>query len=245
MKDKKDKKDKKIHFTFDKKTKNTLSLACNALFVILGVYCLIIFLVNGGQGNMDVDGKESLRYFTVESNILCALSCLVVLIYNIRGIGIPKWVLKFKFVGCVSVGVTMVVALGFLGPTIGFDLMLEGVNLLLHLIMPLLAILSFIILEGEIQYKNRFGVRSKNRPISFSESTLGMIPTFIYGVVYYYFVFIAGRWEDFYGFNSGIMAGKWYIMYAAIILLSFLLGVMIRGFHILCNKEYKIRGYTL
>lgn len=245
MKDRKDKKEKRIHFVFDKKTKNVLSLVCNALFVILAVYCFIIIIVKGGQGNMEVEGKEGLRYFTIESNLLCALSCLIVLIYNIRGIGIPKWALKLKYVGCVSVGVTMVVALAFLGPMVGFDQILGGINLFLHLIMPLLAIFSFILFEGEIQYKNRFGERSKNRPISLKESLLGIIPTLIYGLLYYYLVLIAGKWEDFYSFNSGMLEGKWYLVYIAIVLLALLLGVIIRGFHILCNKEYKIRGYTL
>lgn len=241
---KKEKK-KKIEFKLNKDTKNFLSLICNAACIILGLFCLIVFFIQGGVGNMQVERSECFKYFTVESNTLCMISCAVVLVYNLIGNGIPKWALKLKFVGCTAVGVTMIVVLAFLGPIAGYHQLFEGINVILHLILPLIAILSFIIFEGEIQRKNRFGARSKNRPISFNESFLGMIPTLAYGVMYYYFVFITERWDDLYNFNSGVMEGKWYLIYIAIIVGTFVIETVIRALHILCNKEYMIRGYTL
>ena len=112
-------------------------------------------------------------------------------------------VLLLKYLGTVSVTVTLLTVLFFLGPTQGFKIMLSGSNLYLHLIGPVLAILSYAFLE--------------KKPITIGTAMIGLLPMIVYGVVYLYKVIIAAedkRWEDFYGFNKG---GKWPVMFAAMI----------------------------
>ena len=90
----------------------------------------------------------------------------------------------------------------FLGPTQGgYGPLLSGDNLYMHLIGPLLAIVSFCFLE--------------KRELTFPLALLGMIPVLLYGTVYLYKVVYAPqerRWEDFYGFNRD---GRWPIAFSA------------------------------
>ena len=93
--------------------------------------------------------------------------------------------------------VTMLTVLVFLGPTIGYKIVLTGRELWMHLINPLIAIITFTLLE--------------RRSLPFVYSLFGMLPVMLYGIMYLYKVLLAKeekRWDDFYGYNKG---GKWYI----------------------------------
>ncbi len=139
-------------------------------------------------------GAKAFRYFTVLSNVLCAVSALVMAIGQVSGNVSPS-VVMFKYLGTVSVTVTLLTVLFFLGPTIGYKVLLSGRDLYLHLIGPLLAIISFCFLE--------------KRGMSLGTALLGLLPVVLYGSVYLYKVVLSPedkRWEDFYGFNKG---GKW------------------------------------
>ena len=84
--------------------------------------------------------------------------------------------------------------------TQGYGELLRGRNLYMHLLGPVLAILSFCLWE--------------KRPMSFAMALTGMIPVILYGALYLYKVIYAPeeeRWEDFYGFNRG---GKWPVAFA-------------------------------
>ena len=73
--------------------------------------------------------------------------------------------------------------------------MLSREDFFLHLLTPLMAIVSFVFLE--------------KRGMRFGTSMLGMLPVLLYGVLYLQKVIRAPegkRWEDFYGFNKD---GKW------------------------------------
>ena len=89
-----------------------ISLLLNLFVVISVTWCSAIFFRKGGKGNMQVDGIRSLMFFTVDSNLLCALGCLGVAVWD--GIALarggksllPLWLDLFKFAGTVAVGVT-------------------------------------------------------------------------------------------------------------------------------------------
>ena len=166
----------------------------------LGIFLVTFFLI---LRFFRKDGKWSpgyargaFRYFTVQSNALCALSALAVLLFPA---GRGSWMLKY--VGTAAVTVTLLTVFLFLGPTMGYRNLLKGGDLFMHLLTPLAAIVSFGFLE-------RRGMR-------FPQTLAGMLPVVLYGLWYLYKTVYAPedrRWEDFYGFNRG---GKWPVAFAA------------------------------
>ena len=147
-------------------------------------------------------GLKAFRYFTVLSNAFCAISALVLLISEMIGSVSPA-ALLLKYLGIVSVTVTFLTVMLFLGPTQGFKKMLGGQDIYMHLIGPLLAIISFCFLE--------------KREMTLGTAMIGVIPVLTYGLVYLYKVIYAPedkRWDDFYGFNRG---GRWPVSFAAMI----------------------------
>ena len=139
-------------------------------------------------------GLKAFRYFTVISNVFCALAALVMAVAQIAN-RVTMPVVLLKYMGTVSVSVTLLTVLLFLGPTQGYGEMLRGRNLYMHLVGPLLAIVSYCLWE--------------KRPMSFGMALTGLIPVLVYGLVYLNQVILAPearRWDDFYGFNRG---GHW------------------------------------
>ena len=120
--------------------------------------------------------------------------------------------LLLKYLGTSAVTVTLMTVFLFLGPSQGGDKsLLSGENLYMHLIGPVLAIVSYCFLE--------------KRALSFATALTGLIPVAAYGAVYLYKVILAPeaqRWEDFYGFNRG---GKWPVSMAAMFAGAFLVSV--------------------
>lgn len=185
--------------------RSLLSVSCNVLIIILVTVSILGFFTVGGQGNMTVAGTRCFIYFTIDSNILAAVMCLLMVPCNIRtlkdGGELPRWVLVCKFIGTSAVTLTLLVVLLYLGPTMGYRAMFAGKNLYLHLICPLLAIVSYVFFEH-----NGGGKKRSSLP--------GVIPTFIYANVYLVMVIVVGKenggWADFYGFNLG---GMWPLFY--------------------------------
>ena len=179
----------------------TTSMIINA--VIFLTTAILLPLRFRKDGCWDIQqGLKSFKYFTVLSNALCALSALVLLISEVGGSASPA-ALMFKYLGTVSVTVTFLTVMLFLGPTLGYTKMLDGQDIYMHLIGPLLAIISFCLL--------------KKGNMSLGTAMLGVLPVLIYGLVYLYKVIYAPadkRWDDFYGFNRG---GRWPVAFAAMI----------------------------
>ena len=164
------------------------SVVLNAFLVIVNLVCIPIGLKKLGLLGL-------FRYFTVLSNVLCALCAAVVLIAWTTG-ALPLWVILLKFVGTVAVSVTLLTVFLYLAPVSGeWKKLLSGPDLFWHLICPLIAIVSLCVFE-----RTDFG---------FPWVFLGLVPTVLYGVFYLYRVVILPedrRMEDFYGFNKN---GKW------------------------------------
>ena len=102
----------------------------------------------------------------------------------------------------------------FLAPSVGKDwygVLLKGVNnLFMHLVTPLLAIVSFCLLE--------------KRGMTFAESLWGLLPVIVYGQHNIYRILRAPegkKWDDFYGFNK---QGKWPLAF----------GMMLAGTFVVC-----------
>ncbi len=135
-------------------------------------------------------GAAAFRFFTVLSNVFCAAAALMMCFASSR-----PWVWTLKYMGTAAVTVTMLTVFVFLGPNMGYKKLLTGRELFMHLLTPLLAILSFFCFE--------------KRAMTFETALTGILPLLLYSLLYLYKVLLAPeerRWEDFYGFNKG---GKW------------------------------------
>ena len=154
-----------------------------------------------------------MRYFTTLSNLFCASASLAVAAARLCG-KVPYAVLVLKYISTVSVGVTLMTVMLFLGPAVyGFRPLLIGPDLWLHLICPVLAILSLLLWDRP---EAPFGI-----------VWLGVLPVLLYGAVYIFRVMLAPegkRWEDFYGFCS---SGRWYISFPAMVFGAFLISIVL------------------
>ena len=149
-------------------------------------------------------GIDSLRFFTLISNLFCAFAALAMAIAFGKGT-IPYWVWLCKFIGTAAVTVTLFTVLAFIGPMMGYESQLFGNGLILHLVAPLLSIASFC-------FSERF------YPLTVERSMLGVLPVFLYGLFYMYKVIFCKtekRWEDFYCYNKH---GLWPLSFAAMML---------------------------
>jgi hypothetical protein len=180
----------------------------NGFIFLLTMWALAQCFIVDGKWNWQ-NGRMALRFFTVLSNLFCALACLLVAVTLPE---LPRWVWLMKYVAVCAVTVTFLTVMFFLGPAIGYKVLLTGRDFYLHLAGPLLALFSFCCLE-------RFF------PLPVSVSMLGIIPVFLYGFLYLCKVVIRKQWEDFYGYNKN---GKWPISMAAMFAGSFVVSLLVR-----------------
>ena len=200
----------------NEKKRNIAALILNILTVLLVLVSVLWFFLPGGSGagNMEDSGARCFRFFTIDSNIIAALASALMIPYNIKGKA-PGWALTLKMVGTSAIALTMTVVIFFLGPTQGYRKMYSGVCLPLHLICPLLCIISFCFLEKGVTF-------TKKRLL------LGVLPSLIYGIIYLSCVVIFRVWPDFYGFNMG---GKWYISIVAASAAAYLIALLLGKLH--------------
>ena len=185
------------------------SVIFNLLIVLCTVVTLWIDIKKAGAAYL-------LRFFTVLSNLLCALSALPVALFRLAG-DVPNGVLIFKHVGTAAVTVTLLVTVFYLWPILkDFKGLFTGTNLFLHVLCPLFAILSLL---------------AWDRPAGgFEIVLLGVLPVLLYGCYYMYRVLLAPegkRWDDFYHFTGGGKYG-WLISFGAVAFLAFLISLLLR-----------------
>ena len=172
---------------------NLLSLVANLLIVSLTILSLVVLFCKRFNQKLEIKGVTSLIFFTIQSNILVAISSVVMIVYNIINLAnnsndYSRFALVFKYVSTIAVMVTFMTVMLFLGPTQGYIKMLKGINLPLHLITPLLAIISFVFFE--------------RNGLFFYETLFALIPVILYEIVYTIMVLFAKKWKDFYGFTT-------------------------------------------
>ena len=191
-----------------------ISIIINLAIFISTLVIIIFYFRKDGQWNRE-RGLSAFRYFTCLSNAFCAAAALLMAVSEMSG-HVPYVVWLLKYLGTVSLTVTMMTVLLFLGPTMGgYKALLSGNNLYMHLLGPLLAIISFCFLEkGKMDTGTAF---------------LGLIPVIAYGLLYLYKVIYAPeekRWPDFYGFNRN---GKWPVSYAAMVAGTIVICLVLRA----------------
>ena len=190
-----------------------LDVILNLLIFVCTALCyLLCFRTEEGTWSA-AKGLGALRYFTLLSNLFCALASLLLALSLLRG-GASRALWLMKYIGTAAVTVTLLTVLVFLGPNMGYKPLLSGKDLYFHLFGPLLAIGSFCFAE-------RFF------PLSFAAAFVGLLPVLLYGSYYLYRVVCCPegkRWEDFYGYNKD---GKWPLAFTAMVLGTALICVLL------------------
>jgi hypothetical protein len=145
------------------------SIICNILITVLMISAVIImftgFKFMEGDLVLDVSGFGMLQFFTVQSNIFMGIVALVFAIEEIRLLKgkikeIPLRFYILKLMGTVGVTVTLLTVFIYLGPFSkgGIGMFLKNANLFLHLIIPVLSIISFIFLDRTKQMKFKYAL---------------------------------------------------------------------------------------
>ncbi len=177
------------------------------LLVIFSIFCCFVEVFPSEEG---LKRAECFRFFTMDSNIFAAISCLIMLIFGAKILSnpeyeLPQWAVLLKFIGTIAVLITFIVTLIYLTPAVGVAKLYTGPNFFLHLVVPLICLFTCLFFDS-------------SRTISSKASFLGVIPMAIYSVVYLVMVVVVGEgrggWEDFYGFNrSGLFVVSIVVMY--------------------------------
>ena len=129
---------------------NSLIVACTIAAIIM------MFTSNGGT--LQSSSWTSLKYFTVDSNILMGVTSAISLFFLIfkRHNPYPTWVAVIKMIGTTGVSLTFIVVFTYLASIISLAILLENANLFMHLIIPVLAIISFIFVEPKVKLKFKY-----------------------------------------------------------------------------------------
>lgn len=203
------------------KLKTVASLVLNSLIVLITTGVVISYFIV--ESDVIQNGWESFRFFTTDSNILAAAAALAVAVCDIRMLkgkrgSLPHTVEILKYVGTVSVLLTFCTVMFFLIPIYGVEMQLGGTGFHMHVGAPMMSLVSFCFLE-------------KQSRLRLTEMLFGLLPTVIYGAVYFIEVVLIsesnGGWADFYAFNQG---GAWgvtiAVMLTATALISFLVALL-------------------
>lgn len=131
----------------EERRKLILALFANAAIVVLELVALVLSLMEHGLGNF--------AFYTQDSNYLAAAASLLYCVYAVRKLRgraeIPQWIHSFRYISVSCLMVTLFVVLLVLMPMSGEDalFMLYGSSMLYqHTICPILAAVSFFVLEG-------------------------------------------------------------------------------------------------
>lgn len=200
----------------------SLTLLSSALIVVLTAVGTAVSLTSRSVNLLTAYGLQNLKYFTVDSNLFLGLVCLTeLLLAAARRAGriaeIPAWIGTLQYIAAVAVALTFTVVMVFFGPAVGYAPLLREGNLYFHLLVPLLALISFCTLR-------------RGRYIPLRDTALALIPSVLYGAYYTVTLLLYGAHfpsTDWYGFALGGIRGS--VMSASgIFLLTWLLALLLR-----------------
>ncbi|MEE3352061.1 MAG: hypothetical protein VZR13_06605 [Saccharofermentanaceae bacterium] len=203
----------------DRKIRQLITNIVIVILVSIGTYMTMTY--RSAWMEFQMRGIMCLRYFTVQSNIFAGVVALVALFYQ------GKTTKVLKLMSATATGLTFAVVAFFLGPMYGYHRMYKHANLYFHLIVPLIAMIDFILLT-DVPKKMKWKI-------------LSAMLTVLYGIGYILNILINGmggrypRNNDFYFFLRWGW-GVAILIFAVIILLSF--GIA----NLLCALNSKVGG---
>ena len=175
----------------------------NVILIVLMSIGLFMMFSKHAQRNPEAfieRGFRNFRYFTVLSNVYSGLTAIVYLVLLIcRSKAKDSTLMSIlKLTSSSAVGVTFTVILFFLGPLYGHGRMYTNANLIFHLLMPVLAMIEFVVFPAfESEKENDFSLK---------KCLYAGIPVVLYGMAYLMNNILGGSGgiypdtNDFYGF---------------------------------------------
>ena len=141
------------------KTREKVSVILNSLIFIFTLFATISMIIGFKfMGQFEVLSErnfKSFRFFTVDSNVFAGLISLAYVIYKCTASGkkretLPRAFYILKLAATTGVTLTMMVTVFFLAPTSNGNFLryFMNSNFFMHLITPLLCIISFIFFEA-------------------------------------------------------------------------------------------------
>ena len=225
-----------------------ISLLLNTICFIMVLITIILkvsdFVVDSIFAN---SGLSIFLFFTILSNAYLALTSLVMIPYQVFSIKkqenqVPMWLMVVHFTAVVSVMITCLVTLFFLMPTRAnngndpLDL-IAGLYFLVHLAVPVLAMLNFCLLMVE-------------PTLQFRWTPFSLLPLIAYAIFYilnikFEFASVIGGdgkayydWSGLFG-NGDI--GKMVIVVLIMLFASYLISFVLWLMNLICRHLFK--GY--
>ena len=187
---------KERHYIINlQKNRSLIALISCCVSLFLTIFCINHGLVQ--YARKGVKPLDLFQYFTFTANAITAFGTAMIIPYAIDGFRkkrfyCPKWAVLFYFTGTVCTTLIMVFATCVIS-LVDFEMAFRGTNFYLHLVCPILILVSFFLIES---YYN----------ISKKEVIKSLIPVFIYAMIYIYKVIILGvdkgGWKDIYYFTT-------------------------------------------
>ena len=175
-----------------KKDHSTLEFILNLIIVIFAVIGIILMLTSEAEeGALQSSGLENFKFYTVLTNVFCGIVALVYLVALCAKKAAAK-LAALKLAAVCGVAITFAVVAFMFGPLYGFLQFYKRGNLFFHLLLPVTAMIEFIIV--------------KRRKIPFKYTVFAAVPTLLYAIGYLLNILIngiGGPWpdtNDFYGF---------------------------------------------
>ena len=154
------------------------AIAFNIAIFILVIVAVIWMMTDNSGLSLTASKMQALRYFTVDSNILMGISAAFMAVAQIQVVrgkrkSISTALYVLKLASTVAVAITMLVTvfyLGFVIPT-GFFSLFYHSNFIMHLAVPVLSIVVFVLYE-------------KTDCIALKHNLFSYIPLVLYGIYY-------------------------------------------------------------
>lgn len=202
-----------------------LNLIFSTTIVVCVFISIVINLLAVPTAIVEEVGVKTFRMFTVLSNMLVGVASAMTIPFAVDGIRqrnyhLPRWIVYLTFVSVSCITLTFLVALAILSPRAGFfEIMLDGKNLLLHTIIPIISIVLFLFVNAY-------------HTIPFKATPLAVAPVFVYAMAYLILAIIIGEenggWRDHYRFEELM---PWYYVLVLMLLLSFGIACLLRAVH--------------
>ena len=198
------------------------------ILALLAAGTILMFRQKESAIGLTTVGLSNFKFFTVQSNYLCAIVSLLWLLADRSDKKKKNLMITLKLMAASAVGLTFAIVAFFLGPLYGHSLLYRDANLVFHLLLPVVAMTEFVLLDEE-------GM------IPLYKTLFAMIPSFVYGTFYLLNNLIngVGQWpdgNDWYGFlNWGLPVGI--VIYISVILVTWLIACLLRALNLILHKK--------
>ena len=150
-------------------------MVLSAMIFVLVLYAWLSMMLSG-EGTLSEKGLGSLKYFTVDSNLLMGVAALNLVredLAVLRGTKnkVSAAAVRLYYAGAVSVALTFLVTVLFLSRIFGLWVLYVGANFWMHLVVPVLGVCVFCIFVREYR-------------LNMKDTLVSLIPLGIYAVYY-------------------------------------------------------------